>query len=140
MNNRKNSCPILRYVIPMLMLVLLISLFVLPPVNAANVNASVNVNITYQTLEGFGAAVAWMQEWLTEHPNKVEIYDLLFNGLGLDIYRFRNQYRNTADFDQGTTEILKMAQASLGHPIKTLLCSWSPPADLKVGGVLNGGT
>ena len=111
----------------------------MPQVHAA-ATGTIDINITYQTLEGFGAACAWYQSWLTEHPYKHEIYDLLFNGLGLDIYRFRNQYRNEAGFDYEEAEIIKMANASLGYPIKTLLCSWSPPADLKVDGILNGGT
>ncbi|HYH02934.1 MAG TPA: glycoside hydrolase family 30 beta sandwich domain-containing protein, partial [Bacillota bacterium] len=129
-----------NWIIPTALGLLASSFLLAPQTKAVTYNASVNTAKTYQTLEGFGAASAWLQSYLTEHPNKMELYDLLFNGLGLDIYRFRNQYRNTPNFDYQDTEIIRMANASLGHPIKTLICSWSPPADLKVNGVLNGGT
>ncbi|MCL6588842.1 MAG: carbohydrate-binding protein [Firmicutes bacterium] len=129
-----------RFLIPALLFVLTLSLFMLPQANAASVTISVNTGATYQTLDGFGAAISWLQNVLTEHPNKIEIYDLLFNQLGLDIFRFRNQYRNVAGFDYGTTEIVKMANASLGKPIKLLCCSWTPPADLKSNNNLNQGT
>lgn len=116
------------------------SIWLIPQTKATTYNASVDTSTTYQTLEGFGAAGAWSQNNLTEHPNKMELYDLLFNQLGLDIYRLRNQYRYNSNFDFEDTEIVKMGGLSLGHPIKTLLCSWSPPADCKLNEVLNGGT
>ncbi|HEX3048645.1 MAG TPA: carbohydrate-binding protein, partial [Bacillota bacterium] len=140
MKEKKQTRIYLRFLIPVLMFILVLSLFVLPPANAASVTISVNTGTTYQTLDGFGAAVSWSQGTLTEHPYKIEIYDLLFNQLGLDIYRFRNQYRNVAGFDYETTEIVKMANASLGKNIKLLCCSWTPPADLKSNNNLNQGT
>jgi glucuronoarabinoxylan endo-1,4-beta-xylanase len=112
----------------------------LPAAFGQTVTGAVDTNTTYQTLEGFGAAIAWMHNYLTEHPNKIEIYDLLFNQLGLDILRLRNQYRNSPDFDFESTEIVNYANQSLGHAIKVFIASWSPPAELKVNGVLNGGT
>ncbi len=124
----------------MALFLLVFGMAALPESNAATATASININTTYQTLEGFGAAIAWYNSYLSEHPNKREIYDVLFNGLGLDILRLRNQYRNDPNFDYEDTEIVKMAGASLGHPIKILLCSWTPPANLKSNNNLNQGT
>lgn len=134
----------LRYVIPVIMICLLAATFTWTSQisKAANYNVNIDMSTTYQTLEGFGAATAWYTSWLTQHPNKAEIYDLLFNGLGLDIIRFRNTYgsRNGASFAPDEPEIVQQAGLSLGHPIKVLVSSWTPPSDLKAGGTLNGGT
>lgn len=129
-----------RYLLPLVICILMASFVMMPQTNAADYSATIDGSTTYQTIEGFGAATAWYQSWLTEHPYKNEIYDLLFQGLGLDILRLRNQYRNDPNFDYEDTEIVEMAELSLGHPIRVLLSSWTPPADLKVDGVLNGGT
>lgn len=129
-----------KFYIPVLMFILALSLFALPSVNAATANVAVNTATTFQTLEGFGSAIAWYNSYVTEHPNKLEIYDAMFNGLGLDILRLRNQYRDDPNFDYEDSEIVRMANASLGHPIKILLCSWSPPANLKSNNNLNQGT
>lgn len=96
---------------------------------------SVDVSQRFQRLEGFGAAVAWYGEWLTGHPRKNELYQLLFRELGLDILRLRNVYRDSADnFDPVAAELLSEATTSLGHAPRLLLTSWSPPARLKASG------
>ncbi|GAI93096.1 unnamed protein product, partial [marine sediment metagenome] len=95
---------------------------------------SVNMGTVYQELEGFGAAGAWYGGWLTAHPQKNEIYDVLFGQLGLDIYRLRNIYQIYDDWSSGlntNSEIIQAAETSLGHPIKIMISSWSPPAYLK---------
>jgi glucuronoarabinoxylan endo-1,4-beta-xylanase len=91
---------------------------------------------TYQTLEGFGAAVAWYQGTLTAHAKKAELYQLLFADLGLDILRFRNTYQRSSESSSlaAETEILTQATTSLGRRPKVLLTSWSPPAALKANG------
>ncbi len=144
MFKRKNwSGSFLQYIIPLGTICLLtICSLLTPPSEAATYNATIDVNTTYQTLEGFGASTAWYTNWLTAHPNKAEIYELCFNGLGLDIIRFRNTYgnRDGASFAPDEPEIVQAAAQSLGHPIKVLISSWTPPSNLKVDGVLNGGT
>jgi len=95
---------------------------------------SVDVGTVYQELEGFGAAGAWYEGWLTAHPQKNEIYDILFGQLGLDIYRLRNIYQIEDDWSSwltDTVEIIRAAEVSLGHPLKIMISSWSPPAYLK---------
>ena len=92
---------------------------------------SVNMGTVYQELEGFGASGAWYEGWLTAHPQKNEIYDILFRQLGLDIYRLRNTYNIDHNNITSSAEIIAAAEASLGYPIKILISSWSPPPDLK---------
>ena len=94
----------------------------------------VDVSTVYQELEGFGAAGAWYEGWLTAHPKKNEIYDVLFGQLGLDIYRLRNPYQLSDDWSSimaTSAEIIQVAEVSLGYPIKIMISSWSPPAYLK---------
>lgn len=100
-------------------------------VSPSNPNAVVNASVTHQEIKGFGASVAWYRTWVTKHPNKSEIYDLIFDGLGLDILRLRNTYRYQDNFTPPDQEIVQKAEESLGHPIDVLITSWSPPADLK---------
>ena len=96
---------------------------------------TVDVGQRFQVLEGFGASVAWYGEWLTTHPRKRELYELMFRDLGLDILRLRNNYRDTGgNFDPVAAELVSQATSSLGHAPRVLLTSWSPPARLKANG------
>ncbi len=105
--------------------------------NAAGI---VDVNTVYQELEGFGASGAWYENWLTAHPKRNEIYDCLFRQLGLDIYRIRNTYDISSSNISNTATIVRAAESSLGHPIKVMVSSWSPPAYLKSNGSTVRGT
>ncbi len=100
----------------------------------------VDVNIVYQQLEGFGASGAWYENWLTAHPLRNEIYDVLFGQLGLDIYRLRNTYDISSSNISNSAKIIQAAEVSLGHPIKIMISSWSPPDYLKSSGNTAGGT
>ena len=90
----------------------------------------------YQTLDGFGAALAWYQERIA--GNTVEgLYETLFPELGLDILRFRNRYQRSEKNDNNLNvevEIFERATKALGYPPKLLLSSWSPPSKLKANG------
>ncbi len=104
---------------------------------------SVNIGTVYQELEGFGASGAWYKNWLMAHPQKNELYDVLFGQLGLDIYRLRNLYQLNDDWSSTmatSAEIIQAAEASLGHPIKVMISSWSPPAYLKSNSSTSRGT
>jgi glucuronoarabinoxylan endo-1,4-beta-xylanase len=107
----------------------------LPP---ADPTASVTLTpgTTYQTLEGFGAALAWYQGTLTGHSKSAELYKILFDDLGLDIIRFRNTFGRT-DFASAAKDktILDAATSSLGRRPKVLMSSWSPPASIKANSV-----
>ena len=100
----------------------------------------INADQTYQTMDGFGAAIAWYENWLTAHPKKSDIYDLIFKDLNLDILRLRNIYGYDDYTFDDAKEIVGQADESLGRPIDILLSSWSPPANLKKNNVTHGGT
>ncbi|RPH92548.1 MAG: hypothetical protein EHM72_17265, partial [Calditrichaeota bacterium] len=105
-------------------------------------DAKIDPGSTYQTIEGFGASIAWYDNWLPAHPYRGEIYDLIFNDLGLDILRLRNAYRyQSGNFCRDIQTIVQQAGKVMGHPPRILMSSWSPPADLKSNGkVEDGGT
>jgi len=109
----------------------LLCLFLAPQAGAATVNATadVNLNTLYQQLDGFGAAGAWYEGYVTSQGGS--IYNVLFRDLGLDIYRIRNTYGIDSGYMTNTSTIISNANASLGHPIRVMISSWSPPASLK---------
>ncbi len=109
-----------------------------PPPSIATVATVVTIDPgeRHQTLEGFGASIAWHMDKVVGAPPD-GIYDVLFPELGLDILRFRNRYARSKPEDRNLdeeVEILRRATAALGHPPKLLLSSWSPPASLKADG------
>jgi glucuronoarabinoxylan endo-1,4-beta-xylanase len=102
---------------------------------------SIDLEETYQTMEGFGASLAYYENWLTAHPKKAEIYEAIFAELSLDILRVRNAF----DYDTGmidrVAEFALAAGSSLGKPIAVFSSSWGPPGYLKSNNDRkNGGT
>jgi glucuronoarabinoxylan endo-1,4-beta-xylanase len=90
----------------------------------------------HQTLEGFGAAIAfYIDRAVGQTPQG--LYQVLFPELGLDILRLRNRYQRSDQSDANLAqevEILQRATQALGHRPKIMLSSWSPPAALKANG------
>jgi glucuronoarabinoxylan endo-1,4-beta-xylanase len=119
---------------------LLASTLCAPCTASAQSAITVKASEKLQTIKGFGASTAHFENWLTAHPNKSEIYGLIFRDLNLDILRLRNVHGYPDATLDNCKEIVQQAAASLGHPVDVLLSSWSPPASLKKGGVTNGGT
>jgi glucuronoarabinoxylan endo-1,4-beta-xylanase len=106
-----------------------------------NATGQIDTTVRYQVLEGFGAANVWSGTTLYYHPDKDEIYDIIFGQLGLDILRLRNTYESDQGYIERCADAVAGAEASLGHPIKVLISSWSPPGYLKSNGsTANGGT
>jgi len=109
---------------------------------SAQINdVSIKVGETRQTMVGFGASLAYYENWLTAHPRKAEIYDAIFAELSLDILRVRN----CCDYDSSmigrVVEFAQAAESSLGKPIAILSSSWGPPGYLKSNNDRkNGGT
>jgi len=104
-----------------------------PPIAAT---VTIDPSDRHQTLEGFGASVAWHLETITGNA-PAGIYDLLFPELGLDILRFRDRYARSKPEDGNLNqevEILRRGTAALGHAPKIMLSSWAPPAALKADG------
>ncbi len=95
----------------------------------------------FQTMTGFGASLAFYENWLTAHPNKDEIYEVIFGELSLDILRVRNAYDYDAGMVGRVKEFAMGAEEALGKPIPILSTSWGPPAYLKSNNDrANGGT
>ena len=105
---------------------------------APEVDAEITIEMgrRFQTLQGFGAALAWHQGRLVGNVSDA-VYELLFPELGLDILRFRNRFERSDRTDGNLAEeveIFERASRALGHPPRLLLSSWSPPAALKANG------
>ena len=113
-----------------LLLLLLITSLMTTAVGAAT--GTVDISIVYQELEGFGGSGAFYENWLVGYPQtqENELYDILFDELGLDIYRLRNTYNIDSSSTDYSAQIV--AAAKLRNPmIKIMISSWSPPAYLK---------
>jgi len=90
----------------------------------------------YQTLEGFGASLAFYIDRAVGNTPQ-GLYRVLFPELGIDILRLRNRYGRSDPRDGDLTqevEIVRRATEALGHSPKIMLSSWSPPAALKANG------
>jgi O-glycosyl hydrolase len=95
---------------------------------------------------GFGGALSWYSNWMTQSSKKAEIANLIFSDLGIDIVRFKNWYypdnyptvtstsvmtddNSKVQWD-ATNELYTLAKT--GNPnVKVLLSSWGPPPSLK---------
>ncbi len=99
----------------------------------------VDVTIRHQKIEGFGGSGAYYTMDFTNHQKKDELCKLLFQDLGLDIFRIRNNYDMEPDSFKQTVEIVKTGRA-VRKDLKIMLSSWSPPVALKSNGSTVGGT
>jgi glucuronoarabinoxylan endo-1,4-beta-xylanase len=112
------------------------------PVEIFAASGIIKAKEVHQTMIGFGASIAWADDQLTTHPKKGEIYNYIFNDLGLGILRIRNIYRNNpTNFAPTFVKIVDTMYALSPQRPKILLSSWSPPANIKSNNnVENGGT
>jgi O-glycosyl hydrolase len=125
-----------------------------PVIQPATTTLTVIPATTYQTMEGFGGAMTWYSDWImaANTTTKDQLYQLLFNDLGLDILRLKNWYfptnypsnKSTVNLPDintynATIEFYKKAKA-INPNIDVLLCSWTPPVYLKSNGAANAGT
>jgi hypothetical protein len=103
-------------------------------------SVNVNTGARHQALIGFGAAVAFGEADIVNHPRSAALYEAAFADLGLDMIRFRNRYGRTGDDDLSISRAIRdAAAASIGRAPTILLSSWSPPASLKANGSVNCG-
>jgi glucuronoarabinoxylan endo-1,4-beta-xylanase len=103
----------------------------------------INATVTHQTIEGFGGAIAFYNNWVTAHPYKLEMYTNMFKGLNLGILRLGNwfRYQGIVNFDPDAKDFVTNANRILGRTVPIQMSSWSPPGFLKSNGtVTNGGT
>ena len=101
-------------------------------ISAQTNDVSINIGETHQTMEGFGASLAYYENWLTAHPKKAEIYEAIFAELSLDILRVRNAF----DYDSGmidrVAEFAQAAESSLENRLQFFLVPGGPLATLRV--------
>ena len=70
----------------------LLFIAVLLSVPSYGATGQININTRHQTIEGFGAAGAWYEGWLTAHPNRETLYNLFFeSGEDKQLFRLTNQ-------------------------------------------------
>lgn len=93
---------------------------------------AVNTTINHQTMVGFGAAGAWYENWLLAHPDRQELYQVMFVDLGLDVFRIRNTwgYADPVQYRQ-IAQIVREVDSLTGGSMLYKMASWSPPASLK---------
>ena len=103
-------------------------------------SGTVKAKENHQTMVGFGASIAWYTETLANHSQKAVIYELIFNDLGLDILRLRNNYGKPGGVETSVSTIVSdMNMVAYERPL-ILMSSWSPPWDLKSNMSANGGS
>lgn len=122
-----------------------------PEINKAIIDPAV----TYQEMIGFGGSLTWYSERVTSSPQKEQICQLLFEDLGTDIIRFKNNYyplgypavKSPATMENGSiktlwsvTEDLYATAKQLNPGIQILVSSWTPPSALKSNNNLREGT
>jgi len=133
-----------KYNFPVLIFLLSITITGLQKVSAQSEtvqSVQVNVDEEHQTITGFGASLAYYENWLTAHPNRSQIYDVIFKELSLDILRVRNTFSYDETMIDRVKQFATAAENSLGHPIDILVTSWGPPGYLKSNkDKSNGGT
>lgn len=118
-------------------------------------NAIIEPSVTYQEMVGFGGSLTWYSERILASPQKEQICKLLFEDLGTDILRFKNNYypmgypavKTTTTMENTsirnlytvTGELCAIAK-QLNPGVQTLISSWTPPSALKSNNNLRQGT
>lgn len=63
---------------------------------ADEANIEIDLNTTYQTIDGFGASYTWYSDWLPSNIHAEQGYDWIFNDAEFNILRFRDLHDVTA--------------------------------------------
>ncbi len=108
-----------------------------PRVNEANFNITLNPEVAYQNISGFGGANGVFNGSLNlNNEQERKVFSTEDDGLGFSIYRIKLPY-NSADWQA----LVPQAQAALSYGAKVIASPWSPPPALKsnnnaIGGFL----
>lgn len=63
------------------------------PIDAtAKITATIDMDKTYQSIDGFGASYTWYSDWLTNVDRAEQGYDWIFSDAEFNILRFRDQH------------------------------------------------
>ncbi|MCF0224607.1 MAG: glycosyl hydrolase [Fibrobacter sp.] len=103
-------------------------------------SVAVNPADTKQKVLGFGAGMAYYQNWVTALGNTTReaFYDTAFTGLNLSLLRMANWMQDPEYDLSNDAAIVKAARKRLGNRFKIEMSSWSAPGTLKPSGSLNG--
>lgn len=102
------------------------------PERSADTQVSVDMETRHQTLLGFGASLAYMDDEIASHPQKASLYDAMFADSGFEVVRFRNRFEgDNAEEFAAASEIIAAASERLGRTPTLIMTSGSPPAALK---------
>ena len=63
-----------------------------PEINPVISKMIIDPSVTYQEMIGFGGSLTWYADRIITSPQKTQICQLLFEDLGTDIIRFKNNY------------------------------------------------
>ncbi len=91
--------------------------------------STINWQEVHQRIDGFGASSAWRSTWTTA---QADMFFSTNSGIGLSLLR----NRIAPDVTTWETSIMQMAQA---RGARVWSVPWSPPANLKDSGTVNGG-
>jgi len=118
-------------------------------------NAVIDPAVTYQEMIGFGGSLTWYSERVIASPQKEQVCKLLFEDLGTDIVRFKNNYyplgypavKSPSTMENSSikslwsvTGDLYAIAKQLNPGIQILVSSWTPPSALKSNNNLREGT
>jgi glucuronoarabinoxylan endo-1,4-beta-xylanase len=98
----------------------------LPP---HDVTVTVDVATSYQTMVGFGAAVAYYDGSAMANVQSAELYQTIFSDLGLQVLRIGNWYQNNGDNESSlkSTAAFVTGAHQMGYTPIILMSSWNPP-------------
>lgn len=126
-----------------------------PVIEPVITKAVIDPAVRYQEMIGFGGSLTWYSERVTASPQKEQICKLLFEDLGTDIIRFKNNYypmgypavKSPATMENGSIKTLYSVTGDLytiakqlNPEIQILVSSWTPPSALKSNNNLREGT
>jgi O-glycosyl hydrolase len=116
---------------------------------------TIDPSVTFQEMIGFGGSLTWYSDRITSSPNKDKICQLLFEDLGPDMVRFKNNYYPQGYPAVKTTNVMEnpglktlftstnqLADIARQYnpDIQFLVSSWTPPSALKSNNNLREGT
>lgn len=86
------------------LLALLMALCLSVTAFADDATVVVDLDTTYQTIDGFGASYTWYSDWLYTNNNKEMGYDWIFSDAEFNILRFRDLNRVQSDGEYQTAK------------------------------------
>lgn len=102
---------------------------------APSVSVTIDPEIRFQPLIGFGAGLGSKEELLLSHPDSEALLDALFEHSGFEMIRFKNRFDGSDSSALDAAElIIAAASERLGKSPTLFLYSDTPPVNLKANG------